>query len=103
LKNVHGEKFAKESEPPKTGVVLVNGKKGDLDIIEDDEHADFADSARIELFMQWKDKQDEQDILRDSDDITIEEINSRPLSMNLTQSSQEVSWTFRIFVKVQIG
>ena len=40
---------------------------------------------------------------RDSDDITIEEINSRPLSMNLTQSSQEVSWTFRIFVKVQIG
>jgi hypothetical protein len=101
LKNVHGEKFAKESEPPKTGVVLVNGKKGDLDIIEDDEHADFADSARIELFMQWKDKQDEQDILRDSDDITIEEINSRPLSMNLTQSSQEVSWTFRIFVKEQ--
>ena len=63
MKNVHGEKFAKESEPPKTGVVLVNGKKGDLDIIEDDEHADFADSARIELFMQWKDKQDEQDIL----------------------------------------
>ena len=35
-----------------------------------------------------------------TDGVTIQEVNGRPLSLNLTQSSQEVSWTFQITTNV---
>ena len=45
----------------------LNGKDVDgvcsLDAIEDDDHIDFADVARIKLLTLWKNKQEDQDIL----------------------------------------